>query len=184
MKLTHCIALIAIVLSSACGKYGPPLPPESLSPRPVQELTARAETDGVRFEWKAPSEDIRGKELKTMTGYKILRKDFTGEKDLIASKYEYELVGEVEDTHVIERDRIREELRSKNIPSHRAKVDDALKQFEFLDTAVEPGRTYLYRIVPVNQGSVEGEFDKFVKVSFKGDSSDVTLIDRRQEELL
>lgn len=119
-----------------------------------------------------------------MSGYKIYRLDFTGEKDLTAPKHEYVLVGEVEDKHVLERDRLREELRAKNIPSHRAKVDDSLKRFEFLDTAVEPGRTYLYQIVPVNQGDVEGDFDRFVKVTFKGDSSDVTLIDRREEELL
>lgn len=184
-KLSYKLILPALLLFvCGCGKYGQPLPPEVFSPRAVKSLQASGETEGVRFQWVAPDLDVRGKELESMDGYEITRKVFEGEEDFIAKKRDFELVGSVPDTHVEELRTMREEYRARGIPSHRASVDKEKKEFEFLDTAVTPGVTYLYRIVPVNQGGVEGEVGQFVKVIFKGDASEVTLIERKDDELL
>ncbi|MEZ4755158.1 MAG: hypothetical protein R3A13_12815 [Bdellovibrionota bacterium] len=79
MSLSNYLKILIIsILVAACGKYSPPVPPESLAPKSVQDLKVTASIEGVSFEWDVPENDRRGKG-KTMTGYEILRKDLIKE---------------------------------------------------------------------------------------------------------
>src|SRR5262245_40236294 len=116
------VLLVCLALLCGCGRFGPPLSTASLSAKAVKSLSATGETGGVRFTWESSDEDLRGKEVKTMDGYEILRKVFEDDKDLIAKRREFATVGRVEDTHIAKLKEAREDNRKRGIPSHRAKL--------------------------------------------------------------
>jgi len=168
----HPLIFLIILCLSACGKYGSPVPPEALSPRGVQELNVTAELEGVRFNWKAPDLDLRGKELRSMDGYRVLK--IEGSNPL---GQEMSIRAEIPDNHVSELQKLKKAAMEQGKIVRRVKVDDQMKKFEFLDKQVTSGKTYTYQIVPVNQDGVLGEASKFVRVLFKGDQSDILMID-------
>ena len=181
--VTWLLIIVAVVGVCACGKYGPPIPPEALSPRPVQALNVSADTQGVKFTWTAPDADQRGKDLKSMDGYNVYR----SEVDPLAApadrgKVSYELVGNIADKHIAELLRLQKEAIAAGKPTHKVKIDDALKHFEFLDKLVEQNKIYLYKVVPFNQDRVEGQFNQFVKVLFKDETSEITFPKNFMEE--
>ncbi len=174
-SLTPALALVILSLT-ACGKYAPPIPPELLSPRSVESLEATADVEGVMFRWRSPETDLRSEELKTMDGYRIYRKELVKPAAVVDEEIPFDLIGGIPDTHVLIRDNLREEARKTGKPSHRVTVDSSLTKFEFRDTQAQSGATYLYKIVPYNQGDVEGETANLVKVAFRGDASHISLM--------
>lgn len=170
------LALGALIVLSACGKYAPPRPPEDFSPREVQALAVSASLQGVKFEWKAPEKTMRMKELKTIDGYHVYRKEIKRTSDIMDRAVEFDLLASLPDTHLLELEKLREEARQADKPTRRVKIDDEKKKFEYTDTSVQSGKTYAYRIVPFNQGSVEGNYSELIKVLFRGDSSEIALI--------
>ena len=64
---------------------------------------------------------------------------------------------EIKDQHVQIREQLTERAERENKSTRNIKVDSQYKAFEYSDITVKPGATYLYKIVPVNQGNVEGE---------------------------
>ncbi|MCB0311031.1 MAG: hypothetical protein KDD42_07340 [Bdellovibrionales bacterium] len=174
------VLFFCVLFLSGCGKYGPPMPPETLAPRPVKALEAEANLEGVKISWRAPEADLRGRELKSMDGYKVERKVVDTEAS--EEQPEFEELTLIADQHVIQREILREQARAENKPTHRVKVEDALKQFSYLDGQVENGKTYIYRIVPINQGDVEGRYTQLVKVLFNGESSEVFVLGNVAEE--
>ena len=186
MKRTLLCFVLTLSLT-ACGKYGPPLPPEALSPRAVAELEAIAASDGVKFTWRGVDNDRRGKELKDLGGYKIYRREINiahEVSDKTDKESEYQLLATIEDKHIAELRRIREEALAAGKPARRLKVNDALKAFQYVDASAQNGTIYLYRLVPFNQGQVEGQVNKIVKVLFKGEASEIHLINSSQEDEL
>ncbi len=169
--------VLLLLVPCACGKYGPPLPPEALSPRAVKDLEVKASLEGVKFSWRAPESDLRGKDLRSMDGYRIYRHTAASSQGRSPlSDAAFELAASVEDRHVLELERLQNEARAAGKPVHRVKVDDALKRFEYLDKALKTGETAYYRIVPFNQADVEGESSQLVKVVFRAEASEITLI--------
>ncbi len=185
MKSVSLFLLIWVsCLLSACGKFGPPIPPESLSPRPVAALGVSADAQGVKLTWNASPADQRGEELKTMDGYYVYRSVL----DPLASpqargQVSYELLGTIEDKHITELKRLREEALAAGKPTRRVKVDPTLESFEFVDKNVENGKLYMYKVVPFNQGGVEGQFNQFAKVLFKAENSEITFPKNFVEEI-
>src|SRR5690606_37532724 len=150
--------------------------PEAFSPQGVQELQVVYHAEGVSFAWKAPSDDLQGKELKTLNGYRIYRKEIVEREDLLAELSEYELIETIVDTHVEERERLREEARAAGRPARRIDAPSELTKFSYMDRNVEPGEVYAYRIVPFNQRDVEGLSPNIIRVLFRGASSEVSLV--------
>lgn len=172
-------AFIALVIAiCGCGRMGAPLAPEQLSPQSVQDLVVIAEPTALRFSWRSPDSDQRGKELKSMNGYYVMRRTIERPADLTDPAVDFERLAVIVDSHVVERDRLRKEAREAGRPSHRVAVPANLKQFEFRDTNLIAGGRYLYRIVPVNQETVEGQVRQPVKVIFRGEASEISFLDR------
>jgi len=168
--------LIVLVLLSGCGKYGKPLAPELLSPQAARKIEISAGLEGVRFKWEAPEKDQRGRELKEIQGYRIMRKDLVKLSDLLDDEVEEQEIGSIVDTHLAELKRLRDQAEAEGKPVRKVKVDQSLKHFEFIDSTVKPGSQYAYKIVPINQGGVEGQVSNIYKVLFKGENSEIVII--------
>lgn len=163
---------------TGCGRMGQPFAPEQLAPVAVRNLEVVAEPTAVLFKWESPERDRRGKELKTMNGYFVMRRIVSKPSDMTDPDVEFERIGVIVDKHVVERDRLRKEAREANRPSHRVSVPSEMMKFEFRDSEVEAGGRYIYQIVPVNQETVEGQVRQPVKVLFRGEASEISFLDR------
>jgi hypothetical protein len=162
----------------SCGRYAPPLAPEALAPQAVADLQTTAKNDGVHFAWTASRNDVRGKDLKSIEGYRIYRKEIINKSDVIDPEVEYQLVTTIEDKHVEDLKLKREQAKKEGKISRRVKPDPALTKFDYLDSALEREHTYLYKFMPINQGGVEGGMPKkLVKVLYRGEQSEVSEID-------
>ena len=177
-KLLKILIISSFIIS--CGKFAPPIPPESFAPRSVRDLTVVASIEGVQFEWDAPELDRRGKELKAMDGYEIQRKELKQKSDALDPEVEFEKIGFLEDVHVLNRDEKRDLAKAEGRPSKRIGADANLKHFSYLDQGLTPGVEYLYKIVPINQEDEEGDVKQFVKVRFKGESSSVLVMNNSE----
>ena len=177
-ELFRIISLGTIVLLSvsACGRYGPPQPPEFFAPRHVEDLTINAQLDGIVFSWIAPSKDQRGDRLKEIEGYRIYRKDLFAETDLLDPDRPFVEIGMIEDLHLQELDARREEARRVGRPIRKVTVPAESKSFRFTDSPLESGKGYLYKVVPINQNGTEGQVKNMVRVLFRGLSSELYLI--------
>ena len=172
--------MVLCTLATGCGKYGPPRAPEALAPAAVQTLEVTADVNSVAFKWKASETNASGEELKSMDEYRVYRKELSKASDLLNEDVPYVLLSSIQDTHVDKLKELREESLKANKPTRKVRVDDALLQFEFTDRDVRPGQLYAYRIVPVNQGGVEGVVSKIAKVLYRGDTSEIALIDESE----
>ncbi|NDC39097.1 MAG: hypothetical protein EBZ48_13800 [Proteobacteria bacterium] len=158
-----------------CGRYMRPIPPEFVSADAAQEVKVQGTVGGVRLSWSSPVKDRRGKELKELDGYRIERKSLVKNGDTVSGRVRFQQLSFVQDGSVKELQKQKELLRSQDKPSHRAKIDPALQQFEFIDTTVKPGEQYLYRIVPRSYYG-DGAVRVVARVLFRGDSSEVSML--------
>lgn len=71
------ILLLTGAVALACGKKADPRAPELAAPLPINNLRARAVTDGVTLTWNRPTEYIDGKEIKDLASFVIFRKELS-----------------------------------------------------------------------------------------------------------
>jgi len=164
--------LLLVMGLAGCGKFGPPLAPEVMAPAEVRDLQVTPAHDGVTFSWRSPTSDRRGRELKALGGYHVYRRSL-GE----SGPEDFTLITSIEDNHIAARDALRAEARKAGQPVRRIQADAALTSFRFTDTGVVPGAVYLYRVVPFNQGDIEGGQRRMVRIVFRGESSEVAFVD-------
>lgn len=164
---------LGVLFLLGCGRMNDPKPPEVLSPTPVASLTVSALTSGIKFEWKAPENNQDGKLLKQIDGYRIYRKGIETAADLYDKSVSFEEIAFIEDTHLQELEELKEKAKEEGAISRRVKIADEKKNFTFTDSSLEPGKTYAYLVVPVNQGSEDGAVDQMIRVVFLGSSSEV-----------
>ena len=166
-----------LVCLSSCGRYGKPLPPEYLAPTAVQSLNVSAGLEGVKFAWEAPGNDRRGKPLKSIEGYKILRRDDdSGNSSNSDRQSNFQVVTTVSDTHLLELERAKQAALAEDKPARRMKAPAESTKFSFMDSSVQSGKAYLYRIYPYNQSGVLGQSKQTVRVLFNGESSQVAML--------
>ena len=181
------ISLVRITIISAClvscGKYLPPLAPESLAPAAVQMLEVTADLQSVNFKWDASEKDQRGETLKSIDGYRIYRKELEKPSDLINDDIRYELIATVQDIHLAELKKLKDLALEAGAPTRKVKIDDQLKHFSFSDSNLSAGSLYAYQIIPYNQEGEEGETNKIIKVLFRGTTSEIILIDQTKQEI-
>ena len=164
------------VLATGCGKYLPPLPPEALAPKAVESLDVQAAPGSVNFSWDASDKDRRGKELQSIDGYTVQRKEIAKRGDETNPEIEFTDVAFVKDTHIEVREELRKEAREQGKIGRSVKLPEDLTHFTFSDTSVKNGKTYIYQVLPINQGDVEGVVTQVVKVVYKGADSDVIFL--------
>jgi hypothetical protein len=179
MQMIRAQVFIALVgLLGGCGKYGPPVPPEALAPSAVSGLAVSGSAEGVTLAWVAPELNQRKRELDSIDGYTVLRRDAdadgngTAEGDRGDRRFT-ELVT-VPDTHLEVQRELREKARAEGTPTSRVKVDPALKRFTFIDRTPTAGAAYIYKVVPFNQGGVTGGVRDEYRVVFNGANSEVS----------
>ena len=171
---------VAVLFGSSsvvgCGRFKPPLPPEMFAPKPVDALTVTASESGVLFAWTAPDEDRRGKELKSMDGYAIQRKVIAQKGDETNPHLHFETIGFVRDEHVTVRENLRKEARAEGKIGRTIESPEQYTKFTFVDTTAKLSTTYMYQIVPRNQGGTDGAVKEVARVTFKGSASDVVMV--------
>jgi|LakMenEpi03Aug12_release.lakeMendotaPanAssembly.Ray.scaffolds.fasta_scaffold343752_2 hypothetical protein len=174
--------LVAAVAVAGCGKYIPPIPPEMVAPKEVQVLEVFTTPSQVGLKWQAPNEDRRGQELKTIDGYTVQRKEIAVRGDETNPNIEFADLGFVKDTHIQVRERLRNEAREQGKIGRAVKAPAELTHFSFIDSKPQNGKTYLYQVVPQNQGGVDGVIKQVVKVVFKGEASNVVVLAAKDVE--
>ena len=117
-----------------------------------------------------------------MDGYWIYRKPILEETDLIDSQVPFELLATVADPHVARLEELRKQARAEGKLAHRVKIKEEELKFEYLDGTPKTGTTYVYKIVPFNQGSVAGGLAQLISVSFDGEQSKIDRIDAKAYE--
>lgn len=162
LRAGFCLALVG------CGKYGPPVPPESLAPAAVRELVITPATEGVTLQWTAPTQNQRRRELEDIDGYRIVRRTVAGPGSVAATD---STLATIADTHLDVQADLRRQAAAEGRPTRRIKADPALSVFSYIDRTVTPGETYLYRVIPFNQGGVDGATGTEIRVAFNGAGS-------------
>ncbi len=128
--------LVVVVSFAACGRKGPPVPPESFYPGPVLRLSANGTSEGVALNWLAPSRTQNGRTLKDLASFSIRRRITDSEEDFTELST----------------------LEAKPVAPQQlpAGVAAAGEEYAYLDKTVEPGTTYDYIVVPLNTQQNEG----------------------------
>jgi hypothetical protein len=185
MKLTFrfiITSLLLLLALNACGKYSKPLPPESFAPAAVKDLTVLPTVQGVAFNWVAPTTNSRSDELKDLEGYRIYRRELGQNARLKDPFAEFELIAEIVDTHLKELNELKAKAQAQGQISRRVTLPEERSRFQYLDNSVVSGKRYLYQIIPINQGGVEGIFSERIDVLFRGEISQVVRLPYTAED--
>jgi hypothetical protein len=175
-----CLLLITMLSCAACGRYKNPLPPEVLAPRGVDAFMVTPRADGVLLSWKSPEVDRRGKELKSIEGYQVQRKQIVNRGDETAEDVAFKDLGFVKDRHIEVREKLRAEARAQGKIGRSIQAPEELTSFSYLDRTAAVGSTYLYQVLPMNQGRTEGLVLEVARVVFRGAQSEAVIIDADQ----
>jgi len=68
-------AILLLSLFTACGKKGPPLPPESNISAAVSDLQAWSRDGAVFLGWTVPTRNVEGARLRDLLGFRVFRLD-------------------------------------------------------------------------------------------------------------
>jgi hypothetical protein len=121
--------------SGGCGKKGDPRAPELVTPKTIQNLSARPSPNGVTLTWSRPTEYIDGRPLKDLSSFVIFRK---------------ELPPSCLDCPVPYR-----QLTTVSVEDHERFIKQ--KQYRFVDQEVRPEAVYRYRVSSqLSDGSLGG----------------------------
>jgi hypothetical protein len=177
-------ALLAVFLPfvSFCGRYADPYNPEQLEPRAVEASLIIAQEAGVELKWRAPEKDRRGKDLKSLAGFRVLKKEVLEKGDLYDQDKPFNEIAYVKDRSVAEREKLRREARAERKPGRLIKAPSELREHTFIDKKVLKGRSYAYQIKPVyldseevEQAVVDSKFQTLI-VLYRGSSSNTAII--------
>jgi hypothetical protein len=166
-------AFFLTTISVGCGRYRAPITPEELAPAMVENLTVTTDAKGVTLTWVAADKDRRGKELKSVEGYSVERKELIRRGDETDPEVRFQKLGFIEDEHVELRDKLRKEARAAGKISRSVKVPEEKMKFYYTDNSAVLGKTYIYQVVPQNQRGTEGQVGQLVKIVFQGVQSAV-----------
>lgn len=132
--------LAASLLTAACGRKGPPLPPRAVVPAAVRDLRAEPRGLGVRLSWTRPSRNDDGSPLTDLREFRVLRATLPlGQAAAPASAFSFLTAVRAEDP--------------ENATVHGTLYvyrDDAGGQ------GLNPGRQYRYRIRAINRRGEAG----------------------------
>lgn len=163
------ISLVALVLSSACGRKGPPKPPETFAPRAVETFTLRGTVEGVALQWRAPQLQADGEVLTDLERFRIYRADFVEE-----GKPDFDPLAEIPYEGPLPEDEEDQKDSFKDLQKSKASSTE-VTIVEYLDETPQPGRRYLYYVVPFGSGRTPGAPSQTLMVTFIGEASQVEL---------
>ncbi len=67
------ILVTTMLLAGGCGYKNPPVPPESVVPKPISDLRYTVDSKGVELTWSYPVETIRGTTVKQVDSFELYR---------------------------------------------------------------------------------------------------------------
>jgi hypothetical protein len=82
----------------------------------------------------------------------------------------------VRDQHVIVRENLRKEARAQGKIGRTVESPEEYTKFTFVDTTAQPSTTYMYQVVPRNEGGTDGAVRQVARVTFKGSASDIAMV--------
>jgi hypothetical protein len=164
----------------SCGRYAVPLAPEKVAPQGVGGLAVQTTESSVLIQWTTPETDRRDKLLKQIDGFSVYRKTVTNKKDITNDQVPFDLLAEIADRAIADRFKRIEEAKEIGAISRRVKIDPVLAAHQYEDKTAQLGASYLYKIVPINQGGVEGEVRQFISITFRGPTSDINIVSAKQ----
>jgi hypothetical protein len=124
VRLFIALALMPVLLFSACGKKGDPRAPELATPKVIENLRASSVPDGVALTWRRPTEYVDGSELKDLTAFVIYRKEISPACPECPVPYRPLTTVDVEDQQRFVKQ----------------------KEYRYVDEETQPNMTYRYRV--------------------------------------
>jgi len=183
LKIKNAIALnLVLLLLLGCGRMGRPFIPEELSAKSVRELIVTPQKTGITFEWKAPTEDVKGRPLRSLDGYAVMRVEVDATTSLDPDQLEFKPVEVVQDKYLAQLKAEQKRAIVEGIPLRKVQIAENFTRHSYTDTNVESGKRYLYQITAVNQNGVYGASSQFVDLVFKGESTKVDITENIESE--
>lgn len=144
------ILYIGLLISSlpACGKKGPPLPPESFVPAQVSGFRAQGKGESLILSWTIPKKNNDGSALGDLAGFKLYQKK-SGE-GCHTCPSEFPLYADID----IE------------APDHSADAVIKGKRLIFTLREMEPGLSYDFKVAPYNKSGYFGEFSEVITLNW------------------
>jgi len=138
--------VILAVMMVGCGRKGRPVPKDAMVPRAVVNLQAKKLDGAITLSWGEPKKDLRGKKLKDLAGYKVLKKVVKpGSNDCIDCPAGFAVAVVLDKDH----------------PVNFKEEDDRIV---WSDKDLQKSGTYVYRIVPFNANGYDGTISNYVSV--------------------
>ena len=137
MMLVAGLGLFFMVIGG-CGKKARPIPMDAFVPRAVKNLKIQMADNGIQLSWDEPDKDLRGRKLKDLVGYKVLKKFIGPGSDLCEdcpAGFEIEATLEIDNPG--------------NFHLEGATL-------VWIDKDVRKKGKYVYRIVPFNKNGYDG----------------------------
>jgi len=133
-----------LILGGGCGVKGPPVSLDRIVPEAVKDLEASVREARVILRWSPPTENTDGTKLVDLVGFKVMRESFEGEKcpgcpERLIPIAEIDL-------------------------GSRGSYLMVGGRIIWMDTGLQPGKTYGYRVVPFNRKGHLGQESNRVEV--------------------
>ena len=148
---------MVLIVSSGCGRKGPPELPESYAPGPVQFARAQGSVDAIILTWQAPKKDASGDTITEPLTFSVKRSLHVKDEEP-----RYQRIATIEQEVIPE-----DAVKVKNAPP---------TEYHYADKDIIPGKQYDYAIVAIGESGVAGIPPSILRVTFIGDSSVVEIL--------
>ena len=143
------VGFIVGCLVASCGVKAPPLPPEFVVPKKIDDLKVKKEDGGVLLKWTKPKENTDDSTLDDLLGFRVFRKDIPDEDiDCPPCSGEFE---EIYDFTLV--------------APGRANIKGDTIYLE--DLSLSSGITYIYMVVSRNSGGFYSDPSNTIEVYFQ-----------------
>ena len=142
-----CIGLLIGSLP-ACGKKGPPLPPESLAPAKVSGFAAQGKGDVLVLSWTIPKKNSDGSALDDLAGFKLYQRKSGEGCNTCPSEFPVYADIDIE------------------APGHSAGAVIKGKRVVFTLSDMEPGLSYFFKVAPYNKSGYLGDFSEVITLDW------------------
>lgn len=73
VRLAGIFLVGASLLVAGCGYKNPPIPPQSVVPKPIDDLLFTVRDDGVQLSWSYPVQTIKGSPIEDISSFELFR---------------------------------------------------------------------------------------------------------------
>lgn len=131
-KFLVILILSLLLLTGACGKKMTPISPDAVLPAPVREFRLSQEGDSLVVSWLFPKEDLLGRPLTQLQGFRLQRGEARGVAPQPAGPPEFTLLADIDLAYPREG-----QVRGEAVA--------------YQDQSLVPGRRYWYRVAAYDQ---------------------------------